>query len=159
MGIGGQLAPEGVVPTPTAKCATSRGVALPSNPRLIVRPSSKTVTRKLFGNIGLDRPCRTDVGLAACVFAFLELGEAPPIERARKSRPELQGFIEIGNGLVQLSLPQKGKTKALKDERVARRNDDGLVEVANGAVVLAWLEERGRDNKGHSQKGAQSEAH
>jgi hypothetical protein len=44
--------------------------------------------RKLFGNIGLNRLCRTDVGLAACVFAFLELGETPPMERARKSRSE-----------------------------------------------------------------------
>jgi hypothetical protein len=56
--------------------------------RLIARSSAETVTRKRFGNIGLDRLCRTDVGLAACVFAFVELGETPPIERARKSRPE-----------------------------------------------------------------------
>src|SRR6476646_11883385 len=105
--------------------------------RLIARPLSETVTRKLFGNIGLDRLCRTNVGLAACVLAFLDLGDAPPIKRTRKSRPELQRLIEVGNGLVELSLPQKGKPKTLEDERVGRSHDDGLVEVANGAVDLA----------------------
>src|SRR6186997_1252132 len=98
------------------------------------RPSSETVTSKLLGNIGLNRLCRTDVGLAACVSAFLELGNTPPIERARKSRPELQGLIEVVNGLVELSLQQKGKPKALVDERVGRPHADGLVEVVNGAV-------------------------
>jgi len=49
----------------------------------IARVSLETVARKLFGDIGLNRLCRTDVDFTTCVFAFLELGETAPIERAR----------------------------------------------------------------------------
>ena len=75
-------------------------------------PATEIVTRKFFGNIGLDRLCRTDVSLAACV--FIRRKARPRPSKMSGLRGANDGLVEVANGAVILAVGEKSEAAMIK---------------------------------------------